>query len=184
MGRKSFPLRESEELTRPERRHLAAAYATGVGRPERDITWHSKGRVIWPSGQCANEFVSAERVLEMESGIKRRVGSLKERRNHISVRALGDKPYACAEMAPGFFKQEGGLIAGACIQDRRRTKIKKTVETKVAKPTYVEKKKAEAERIARAEVYELTNATGENGECLSWEERMNLYSSSPKVCEQ
>lgn len=74
----------------------------------------------WPGkAQNARDYISSERILEVECGIKVKVGSRCDMRNGIPQRNPGDKIYANVDYSPGFFSQEG-IIPGSCIQDRRR----------------------------------------------------------------
>lgn len=157
MGRKNFPPVESQEFRRPERRHLAASQASGFDLPETGVSWQSKARVYWPNTKPAHNYISPERTLQMETGIRKKVGGLGERRNRISVAVPGDKPYASADLSPGFFKQQGGIIPGSCIQDMRRRKHHQQAIEYRPKPTYAEKKLAEAEHAMVTEVLELNN---------------------------
>ena len=69
----------------------------------------------------ARDFISLERNLELEMGMKKRVPSLRARRRGIGVRNPGDKSFANVDYSPDFFKT-GGLIPGACIRDARGKK--------------------------------------------------------------
>lgn len=59
-----------QDLLRPERRHIPqAAERSGYDIPEQTLNWTKRGRVMWDSGP-AQHWVSTERTLETECGMK------------------------------------------------------------------------------------------------------------------
>lgn len=125
LGKKYLPPPPSRTVKPAEARHnLAAATRSGFDCAERNKFEWCKKSVAWthPGGRLADnarDFISFERNLELEMGMKKRVVDVKRQRNGITVGAPGDKSFAAVDYAPNFFA-EGGLIPGACIRDRRK----------------------------------------------------------------
>jgi|Transcript_120 hypothetical protein len=59
-----------------------------------------------------NRKTQKETELNKVMGSKKRISTIYETRNGLSMAALGDKNYKAPEYQPGFFR-EGGLIAGS-----------------------------------------------------------------------
>lgn len=134
LGKKYIPPPPSRTVKPAEARHnLAAATRSGFNYAERNMIEWSKKSVAWthPGGRLADnarDFISLERNLELEMGMKKRVEDLKQQRNGITVGAPGDKAFAAVDYAPNFFA-EGGLVPGACIQDRRQKGVETTASS-------------------------------------------------------
>jgi hypothetical protein len=81
------------EVSRAEKRHnMPQARRSGFDEPEQAVPWDSKAQVSWP-GKASNarDFISTERILEVECGMKVKVGPMANMRNGIPVRNPGDK---------------------------------------------------------------------------------------------
>mmetsp|Transcript_16956 Transcript_16956/g.19963 ORF Transcript_16956/g.19963 Transcript_16956/m.19963 type:complete len:224 (+) Transcript_16956:143-814(+) len=98
----------SQDYKRSEARHnIAADMRSGYDGPEVSFPSKPKAAIPWP-GKTSNakNFISSERSLEVECGIKHKVLSRSQLRNEITQRNPGDKAYGHVEYSPGFFKGE------------------------------------------------------------------------------
>mmetsp|Transcript_73580 Transcript_73580/g.209528 ORF Transcript_73580/g.209528 Transcript_73580/m.209528 type:complete len:217 (-) Transcript_73580:462-1112(-) len=139
------------EKSRPEMRHDMAAYTrSGNDIPEKSLDWDSMGRVEWPDkAKDARYFISKERILEVECGMKVKVGSMRQQRNGIERRNPGDKAYAFVDYSPGYFKTENANPDGP---DPGTTTVPDKVGDGInyrPQPSYEQKKAA---RMKAAEV--------------------------------
>ena len=87
------------------------------------IPFYKGIRTFYPNGQCRT---FNEMMLEKEMGSKRRIWTMEERRNGISMRNPGDKYYKASEQFPTYYK-EGGLIPGSTnVINYNKTRSKKS----------------------------------------------------------
>ena len=109
-----------------------------------------QGRVEWPDkAKDARYFISKERILEVECGMKVKVGSMRQQRNGIERRNPGDKAYAFVDYSPGYFKTENANPDGP---DPGTTTVPDKVGDGInyrPQPSYEQKKAA---RMKAAEV--------------------------------
>jgi hypothetical protein len=107
-GKRSMAQPQSGELNRAEQRHNLPAYTRSGYDESEPKQWKSRASVAWP-GKAANaaHYISTERILEAECGIKVKVRDRATLRNGIPQRAPGDKMYTHVDYSPGFFYQEG-----------------------------------------------------------------------------
>jgi len=122
-GKRSIRPAVAGELHRSEARHNPVAQArSGYDDPEQLFPWASKAQVSWGSkAQNARNFISTERILEVELGTKHKVWSRANLRNGIPQATPGDKMYSNVDYSPNFFNTEG-IIPGSTIQQRRTSK--------------------------------------------------------------
>jgi len=122
-GKRSIRPAVAGELHRSEARHNPVAQArSGYDDPEQLFPWASKAQVSWGAkAENARNFISTERILEVELGTKHKVGSRSSLRNGIPQATPGDKLYSNVDYSPNFFNTEG-LIPGSSIQQRRASK--------------------------------------------------------------
>jgi hypothetical protein len=100
-----------------ERRH----YPEKMGLEK--IPYYKGLRTFYPNGQCRS---FNETIIEKEMGGKKRIWTMEERRNGISMRNPGDKYYKASEQFPTYYK-EGGLIPGSTIAiNYNKTRSKKS----------------------------------------------------------
>jgi len=92
-GKRSIRPGVSMEVARAEMRHnMPQSRRSGFDEPERGVPWDSKAQVSWPEkANNARDFIATERILEVECGIKVKVGPMSRMRNGIPVRNPGDK---------------------------------------------------------------------------------------------
>ena len=153
----AFPFPNEPELRRPERNHLlAVAQRSGFDVPEVTRAWQSKARVF-RGGQRAEQYVSDERSLATDLGIKKKVT---DSRNGIPSRVFGDKPYAVAEMSADFHK--------------RKKKEPETVNDGdgLRRLTYRQKKQQQEDDQNRADVLALTESHDDQ---RSWEQTTGKF---------
>jgi hypothetical protein len=119
-GKRSLRPSAAVELHRSEARHNPVAQArSGYDDAEQLFPWASKAQVSWGAKAVnARNFISTERILEVELGTKQKVNSRSDLRNGIPQANPGDKLYANVDYSPNFFYTEG-LIPGSTIQQRR-----------------------------------------------------------------
>ena len=86
-----------------ERRHFPEKFG------QEKIPFFQGIKTFYPNGQCRS---IKEISLEKEMGGKRRLWSIKEKRNGMDMRVPGDKFYRLSEHFPTYYK-EGGLIPGS-----------------------------------------------------------------------
>uniref|UniRef100_A0A7S2BQU5 Uncharacterized protein n=1 Tax=Octactis speculum TaxID=3111310 RepID=A0A7S2BQU5_9STRA len=99
--------------------NLAAMMRTGHDDPLPLCNWTKKGRVEWPGkAKDARHYISHEKMLGDEMGMKVKIKSQREMRNGIPRHHGGDKNYGFVDYSPNFFK-ERGLIAGSSFVGER-----------------------------------------------------------------
>ena len=86
-----------------DRRHFPPKYG------KEKIPYFYGIKTFYPNGQCLS---IKELSLEKEIGSKKRIWSIKEKRNGMDLRVPGDKHYRASEQFPTYYK-EGGLIPGS-----------------------------------------------------------------------
>ncbi len=151
-GKRAIQPNKSSEFQRAEQRHNIPAYMRSGYDSDEPRQWDSRRVVEWPGkAKNAREFISSERVLEVECGMKARVPSTREMRNGIPMKTPGDKMYGYVDYSKDFWKQEG-LIVGSSISSKRTPKIMTSVQTSALdtsdgvnfrpQPSYEAKKRA------------------------------------------
>ena len=123
-GRRYMPEPRAANRERPTRREIPeATLRSGYDIPERGIDHGGVAPVFWEhgprSGTWAHEFISAERSLEHSFGVKKRVGTMRDKRNGIPRAFPGDKLYSAVEYSNDFYKTEGWL-SGSCVGKSQR----------------------------------------------------------------
>lgn len=161
------------EMAQPERRHIAEeSERSGYDNPEKTLNWTKRGRVKW-NGVPAQHFISSERTLEIECGMKNKVGHIFMKRNGIPVKNLGDKCYGTVEYSQKYFCQEG-LVVGSTIDDVRTKRGDDLSQLDMpVRVSYEAKKRAQMMRDEIDGVGVLTRAVdrGDGEKGVSWENR-------------
>lgn len=103
----------TEMKERHERRHIepkpSDTYEDKLGGKQCFITHNRKS---------VNEYTS-----ESVMGAKKRLDTLYDQRNGVTLKSLGDKIYKTPEYQPGFFKDDGFLIKGSTYVHLKRKPI-------------------------------------------------------------
>ena len=161
-GKRPIRPNPSGGLHRAEARHNGPAQArSGYDDPEILFPFAPKAPVYWPAkaagsewnGGNARNFVSKERILEVELGMKVKMGGGRAQlRNSIGQKNPGDKSYSHVDYSPKFFLDEG-LVPGACIQTRRKPKTMVVLQSGLGDETGVDfRKQPSYEERIRAQV--------------------------------
>lgn len=128
-GKRCIRPKPAEEFVRAEQRHNLPAYTRSGYDAAEGQPFPHRASVEWPGkAKNARDYISGERILEVECGMKGRVNSRAQLRNGIEQINPGDKAYAHVDYSPNFFLQEG-LIPGSCIQTRRTPKAMAALQT-------------------------------------------------------
>ncbi|KAJ1462828.1 hypothetical protein M885DRAFT_609867 [Pelagophyceae sp. CCMP2097] len=172
-GKRSFPQSASVESNRQTGRlHDVAQQRTGYDAPEKTRD-KKRNPVLW-DGVPAQNFIPKELTLEVQCGLKHKVGSLLERRNGLGGRVRGDKAYAAVECSVDYYKAEG-RVPGSCIRDWRGATLSKATDdfSLTAQRHYELKKRREADLREKAQISTLVDAAGDSSD----EEDRNLRRS-------
>lgn len=121
-GKRALRPRVSEEAPRAEKRHnLPADLRSGYDTSELTFPSAPKALVTW-NGKNARNFISKERSLEVECGMKVKIGA-RQMRNGITQRNPGDKLYAHVDYSPGFFSAQwvqDGILQASTLASARQ----------------------------------------------------------------
>ena len=116
-----------QDLLRPERRHIPqAAERSGYDIPEQTLNWTKRGRVMWDSGP-AQHWVSTERTLEIECGMKIKPRTLYEKVRRFAARRswVGARAPAWKAFVPLFPTPRGGAAQPSSGEESGRQGVRR-----------------------------------------------------------